>query len=361
MSATMASTTVLNSIENDELELRKTAQEGDLTRVTALLSKGKIDVNATGTGKTKRTALHWAAKCGHVQVSEVLLKAGARSSLLVRDSDGKTPSDLAALAKDNGQVTALLLQWSGLGEDRDKKMLADELKSTNEIAKFNYNKLRPAIYHLKKSIESTIIDLHRFYKRYKAIIVKNEKNIKKQIYKTTTKRNIANLETISKEDEIKLNQEFARMFQVDLQVNRHIDYLSGMYGMVESITYLKESITGLYIANTQFKKNINDFKLQIETPFGQGLDTFIPDKTELKKCKKYIDKIFQIVSNSLEDITASMEKGFASLLVDSKGFIEYLNKYFSDEFDNLGFSSVCDEIEEVRADSENTKKRQTLH
>jgi len=76
------------------------AQRGDLAEVTRMLESGQ-DANQADPG-TQRTALHWAAKNGKIEIVEALLAKGA--SIKATDRTGRTP---LALAAEGGSVESL--------------------------------------------------------------------------------------------------------------------------------------------------------------------------------------------------------------------------------------------------------------
>jgi ankyrin repeat protein len=80
-------------------EVADAVMRGDAPAVRALLAK-KADVNAPQTDGT--SALHWAVRANDVELTEMLLKAGARAS--TANQSGATPMLLAAT---NGNATIL--------------------------------------------------------------------------------------------------------------------------------------------------------------------------------------------------------------------------------------------------------------
>src|SRR5437762_4652639 len=74
--------------------------------VVRVLARAGADVNACG-GVTRATALHMAARRGHVEIARALLDSGA--AVNVRDRKGDTPLQRAINCRKNG-VSQLLLE-----------------------------------------------------------------------------------------------------------------------------------------------------------------------------------------------------------------------------------------------------------
>jgi len=72
-----------------------------------MLVQAGADVNACG-GVTKATALHMAARRGHVELARALLECGAAVEAL--DRKGDTPLQRAINCRRHG-VSQLLLEW----------------------------------------------------------------------------------------------------------------------------------------------------------------------------------------------------------------------------------------------------------
>ena len=87
-------------------QLIAAARAADVVAVTALLARGgAVDVdNIDWMG---RTALHRAARYGHLEVCAILLRGGSRAALW-SDAKGRTPLDEAE-ERGHGAVAALLL------------------------------------------------------------------------------------------------------------------------------------------------------------------------------------------------------------------------------------------------------------
>jgi ankyrin repeat protein len=81
--------------------------------VRALVRAG-ADVNACG-GVTGATALHMAARRGHVEIAQALLDCGA--ALTVRDRKGDTPLQRAMNCRQN-RVTRLLIERGAIATGR---------------------------------------------------------------------------------------------------------------------------------------------------------------------------------------------------------------------------------------------------
>jgi len=62
-------------------------QDGDFCRIQRLVQRG-LDVNQAG-GSHKHNALHYAARFGHLETIETLLKSRADPNL--QNADGRTP------------------------------------------------------------------------------------------------------------------------------------------------------------------------------------------------------------------------------------------------------------------------------
>src|SRR5690242_695645 len=83
----------------DRSDVADAAMRGDRPAVRALLAK-KADVNVTQVDGT--TALHWAVRANDVEMTEMLLSAGAKAS--AANQSGATPMLLAAM---NGSAAML--------------------------------------------------------------------------------------------------------------------------------------------------------------------------------------------------------------------------------------------------------------
>jgi ankyrin repeat protein len=66
------------------------------------------DVNGCG-GVTRATALHMAARRGHVEIARALLDSGA--AVHARDGKGNTPLQRAINCRKNGVSQLLLERW----------------------------------------------------------------------------------------------------------------------------------------------------------------------------------------------------------------------------------------------------------
>mmetsp|Transcript_12210 Transcript_12210/g.42527 ORF Transcript_12210/g.42527 Transcript_12210/m.42527 type:complete len:256 (-) Transcript_12210:1351-2118(-) len=91
-------------------EIRIAAKAGDHARIEALASKG--DINETG-GSHGHTALHYAARFGHVRAMQSLLRLKADPN--ARNDDGRTALHWAAA---NGTAAACELLLSHKGDPR---------------------------------------------------------------------------------------------------------------------------------------------------------------------------------------------------------------------------------------------------
>jgi ankyrin repeat protein len=79
---------------------------GDGPEVVRALVRAGADVNACG-GVARPTALHMAARRGHVEIARALLDSGA--AVNARDRKGDTPLQRAINCRKNG-VSQLLLE-----------------------------------------------------------------------------------------------------------------------------------------------------------------------------------------------------------------------------------------------------------
>jgi hypothetical protein len=315
--------------EENELALRNAAKDGLLETVRQLITQG-VNVNATGKGKTNRTALHWAAKYKHADVCEELLKAGAKPSLIVKDSDKKTPLQLASLEKNNDAVIAVLLKWSGL-KNEDLKKITETVQTTHEgtvfdeDAVFKTTKVRAAIHGLKKQALSAITEIRHFSEAYSRLIQSLEINIKKILCKELFERhrNNTNL-TLTKEEEKTLNEEFSKQFSIFTLVKRHVEYLERLCKLIDVPNYIDTNVISFFIQYIIFKRDLSAFADKLE----ERLKKYINDKNLRKKCKKNIDKLLEIAEENLKKAITSMELGFAALLENPKGFIDFIDKYF---------------------------------
>ncbi|KAH6887609.1 hypothetical protein B0T10DRAFT_73728 [Thelonectria olida] len=95
----------------------QTAADWGRERVVTMLLERGADVNLRSGGYSGRTALHLAALSGHVEVTRLLIHAGADRE--ARDKAGDTPLDLA-IKKGHSDVERLL---SAAGTDIDKPTL----------------------------------------------------------------------------------------------------------------------------------------------------------------------------------------------------------------------------------------------
>ena len=109
--AVLVMTTVILAAANDS-EIVEAAMRGDSASVRSLLGDG-ADVNAAyGDGST---ALHWAAGNGDLELTLVLLDAGARVDATTR-IDSMTPLFMAAKSGEAAAIEALLDAGAGVGE-----------------------------------------------------------------------------------------------------------------------------------------------------------------------------------------------------------------------------------------------------
>ena len=94
-----------NEIVTDEDELCSAARDGNIEKVTRLLSSGLLDINYVHSGLSL-SPLHMAAHYGHKDVVILLLKRGA--DINKRNAYGRTPLHLAACGGHKGIVRVLL-------------------------------------------------------------------------------------------------------------------------------------------------------------------------------------------------------------------------------------------------------------
>lgn len=79
-----------NERDEDGLTALHWAADRDATSALTALIKGGCDINAIDS--CDQTALHYAASCGHLKSTQILIDAGAS---FLKDNEGCTPLDLA--------------------------------------------------------------------------------------------------------------------------------------------------------------------------------------------------------------------------------------------------------------------------
>lgn len=94
--------------EWDESDLHFAAQDGDMTRVRALLTEGR---SPNAFDEISKTPLHYAAEGGHLDIVRVLIDAGADVNAVDEARAGNTP--LRSVAADCSLAMAQVLVDAG--------------------------------------------------------------------------------------------------------------------------------------------------------------------------------------------------------------------------------------------------------
>ena len=81
---------IKNEKDGDGLTALHWAADRDATSALSALIEGGCDINTVDS--CEQTALHYAASCGHIASTQILIDAGA---LFLKDNEGCTPLDLA--------------------------------------------------------------------------------------------------------------------------------------------------------------------------------------------------------------------------------------------------------------------------
>lgn len=313
--------------ETSELKLRQAAQKGDFATVNSLITPPAVtNVNEPG-DKSGRTALHWSAKQGHANICEALLKAGAGPSLLMKDSDGKSPLDLAIFEK-NDSITKLLLEWSGLASEEERKKAVDTINSGDSNDAFDYTKVKPALHSLKATALINSKELAEWGHKYVELVNKNMNAIGKRFYFIQTGKTPKDLNNITEEEELKLQQDVRRYFPLDTLIIKHCDDLNRYSSTVELSFLCLEAVTSIFICYSKFSRELDDAIAQLQEPRVQPVKNFFINKDELKQYNKIIRKLLNMAKTNLANTIVTLEKGLVPLLINPKGFIEFINNYF---------------------------------
>ena len=98
--------------------LHNAAESGDVDKVRELLEHEKYDVNCTDS--KGRTPLHYASYKGHLDMVKILISDQFNSDMTIQDVNGATVLMLAALARHDNVVLALLCDYQCPLDVRDR-------------------------------------------------------------------------------------------------------------------------------------------------------------------------------------------------------------------------------------------------
>eukprot|EP00873_Tetraselmis_striata_P004366 jgi/Tetstr1/424630/TSEL_015152.t1 len=115
------------------LRLHDAAEKGLVTVIENIFDR-TMDLNIDTRDKWDRTALHWAAECGHPEACKTLVYLGA--DLHAKDGVGRTAMHLAARAGYLDAVKALVEKAEESAEDAAEKT-QERLKLINELDNFS--------------------------------------------------------------------------------------------------------------------------------------------------------------------------------------------------------------------------------
>lgn len=321
-----------------EASLRDAAAKGDLQRVKNLLAEG-VNPNAVNAGttlkpSTKRTALHWAAQNGHLEITQELLKAGANP--LLEDKNKKTPFQIAT-AQGHPTVAALLKQALTVENKEIYSRIStvyEEVKTSSEQQKIQLKKLHAqADIFLKRDIASVHTLLNNKLEEYNKLLRNQISAIifslsgKSDFELTSTE--VKHFQTIVS-DRLDLAKLFQRYFYMSQSA---IEALKNADSMEDSSTILFD-LTSFITENILFRTNFNH---QVNV-----INSYLPEHIKnakiLRQLEKALKKLSSTVTAQQQSIFKSFSQRFQYYMKDVEGFVNFIEKYFpGDLIENITY------------------------
>lgn len=343
-----------------ELNLREAAQTGDLQSVKSLIAEG-INVNAIGL-KTRRTALHWAAKHKHYRIVESLLRVGADQ--LLQDKDKKTALDLAEKQKDNDSVIDLLRNQFVMKTKEDYEKMDSEIEP-KYLKEINEDNVALAMERLQKKLEMDGHGYFKILKKYMNLVElyaetllpevlkvpekKNEKEnqglclrilnyllgTEKQVDQYLEKMTKDNKDTIIQRLQLKdiITHHFSLVHSTFALLNKS-RLIYGIPNQCRKVDIPYENkilimIAGLIIEHVRFNKQLQSQLIKnleyIKTHVIQDIDQ------ELKKLlSKSLKGLGLKAKSNLDSLKSTLRENFTEVLSNPLGFFDFLDTYFSD-------------------------------
>jgi hypothetical protein len=368
-----------------ELELRNAAQKGDLVLVKSLILQG-INVNAVGP-KTKRTALHWAAKCKYYKVVEALLKSGADQTL--KDKDNNTPLLLAEKIENNDAVVEILRSQFILKTKEDKERM-DQIGNTSQVKEIDEKVICTRIERLEKQLTKDYAEHNDILLKYVTHVESYIKTITVQgigspqtkansqhqgfwsyLFGSTTKSESDNFNALV-DIQNKLIDETRKRFEIKI-IDKHFLGVKNVFTLISKPELLSQFISQMSTkdaaeVNITFKEKIiavlsaiivrqvilnRKIKLEVAGILEYIKTLSIKDKNIVKNFKKCLKGLLSKSEKNLIDFKNTIKENFSECFVNPLGFFIFLDNYFKEDTLNC--------LDDIYSFTESAKKDAKLY